>query len=203
MCIRDRITIVGSIGGINTLTFANDTVPTGGVNVDLAAGTVAGGYGFENISNIHRVIGSAAGADTIVGDNSGDYIQAGAGATLITTGTGSNTIIGGFGSDTINALLGSNLIDGGGGNTSINSGSGANTLTFARATGPVQVDLRAGTATGYGTETITGTVANLIGSAYDDFLRGSAATRTLTAGCLLYTSPSPRDRTRSRMPSSA
>src|SRR5664280_434973 len=27
--------------------------------------------------------------------------------------------------------------------------------------------------------------------------------RTLFAGCLLYTSPSPRDRTRSRMPSSA
>ena len=176
------ITIVGSIGGINTLTFANDTAPSGGVTVDLAAGTVAGGYGFENISNIHRVIGSAAGADTIVGDNSGDFIQAGAGATLITTGTGSNTIIGGFGRDTINALLGSNLIDGGGGDASIISGSGANTLTFARATGPVQVDLRAGTATGYGTETITGTVANLIGSSYDDYLRGSTATRTLTAG---------------------
>ena len=26
---------------------------------------------------------------------------------------------------------------------------------------------------------------------------------TITSGCLLYTSPSPRDRTRSRMPSSA
>ena len=32
-----------------------------------------------------------------------------------------------------------------------------------------------------------------------DFLRGI----TLVMGCLLYTSPSPRDRTRSRMPSSA
>ena len=30
-----------------------------------------------------------------------------------------------------------------------------------------------------------------------------AITKTLKKGCLLYTSPSPRDRTRSRMPSSA
>ena len=30
-----------------------------------------------------------------------------------------------------------------------------------------------------------------------------SAYRTLYSGCLLYTSPSPRDRTRSRMPSSA
>ena len=30
-----------------------------------------------------------------------------------------------------------------------------------------------------------------------------AMSRSLTQGCLLYTSPSPRDRTRSRMPSSA
>ena len=32
---------------------------------------------------------------------------------------------------------------------------------------------------------------------------GSAASATLLYSCLLYTSPSPRDRTRSRMPSSA
>ena len=32
---------------------------------------------------------------------------------------------------------------------------------------------------------------------------GSQSNRTISEGCLLYTSPSPRDRTRSRMPSSA
>ena len=36
------------------------------------------------------------------------------------------------------------------------------------------------------------------------FLKGSCAVATTAlSGCLLYTSPSPRDRTRSRMPSSA
>ena len=43
-------------------------------------------------------------------------------------------------------------------------------------------------------------------SAYEDnriALTGLAAENTLVVRCLLYTSPSPRDRTRSRMPSSA
>ena len=34
-------------------------------------------------------------------------------------------------------------------------------------------------------------------------VRGEFSTGELASGCLLYTSPSPRDRTRSRMPSSA
>ena len=37
----------------------------------------------------------------------------------------------------------------------------------------------------------------------DQKIRGEGALRTLYLYCLLYTSPSPRDRTRSRMPSSA
>ena len=35
------------------------------------------------------------------------------------------------------------------------------------------------------------------------FFPPAATERVLAEGCLLYTSPSPRDRTRSRMPSSA
>ena len=34
-------------------------------------------------------------------------------------------------------------------------------------------------------------------------LKGQADVKQYASGCLLYTSPSPRDRTRSRMPSSA
>ena len=37
----------------------------------------------------------------------------------------------------------------------------------------------------------------------DDFAEQEAGSRSVHETCLLYTSPSPRDRTRSRMPSSA
>ena len=44
-------------------------------------------------------------------------------------------------------------------------------------------------------------------AAFEEILEGFGDTFVLTSGlpiiCLLYTSPSPRDRTRSRMPSSA
>ena len=40
-------------------------------------------------------------------------------------------------------------------------------------------------------------------SFYGEFGQGSTFPQVVVDGCLLYTSPSPRDRTRSRMPSSA
>ena len=40
-------------------------------------------------------------------------------------------------------------------------------------------------------------------TATDNCGNSAIATQTISVGCLLYTSPSPRDRTRSRMPSSA
>ena len=52
-----------------------------------------------------------------------------------------------------------------------------------------------------------GTAVNVVtmvfGNMGDDSATGVVFTRNGHNGCLLYTSPSPRDRTRSRMPSSA
>ena len=50
-----------------------------------------------------------------------------------------------------------------------------------------------------GTSSVIRTNANTIG----ENITFLANTNGLSVGCLLYTSPSPRDRTRSRMPSSA
>ena len=46
-------------------------------------------------------------------------------------------------------------------------------------------------------------VADALGTSEPTVSRRLARARTLLQGCLLYTSPSPRERTRSRMPSSA
>ena len=43
----------------------------------------------------------------------------------------------------------------------------------------------------------------ILGNTYHLYLRPGLEVIESTGGCLLYTSPSPRDRTRSRMPSSA
>ena len=59
-------------------------------------------------------------------------------------------------------------------------------LTRGLSVGPQQADTAASAAEG----------------AFVQKIRGRS-TRSLTVTCLLYTSPSPRDRTRSRMPSSA
>jgi Ca2+-binding RTX toxin-like protein len=53
-----------------------------------------------------------------------------------------------------------------GGNDTIDGGGGLDFASFARSPGPVTVDLAAGTATGEGTDTLTG-IENVFGS--DDF----------------------------------
>ena len=105
------------------MTFAADTV--GGVTVNLAAsggvGTVSGSYGYETLTNIHNVIGSRNGADSLTGDNAGDALTAtGAGSTVI-GGTGSDTIT--AGPNLVSSLGTTGQIDGGG-------GTGANTLVL-------------------------------------------------------------------------
>ena len=48
-----------------------------------------------------------------------------------------------------------------------------------------------------------GVKVNLIKTAYSTYRPGLVARTNKTPGCLLYTSPSPRDKRQSRMPSSA
>ena len=103
-----------------------------------------------------------------------------------------------------------------GSGTSFNAGAASNdTLGYSNSFGAIGVSLattRGGTrATGDGGNggTITGTtkdvVVTLDGSMLLDGLSGGFGNSTVayTAACLLYTSPSPRDLSTSRMPSSA
>src|SRR5450830_1671346 len=150
-------TITGSATGNNTLTFVNETVAgaAGGVIVNLATGAVSGAYGVEVVSNIQNVIG-------------------GSGNDFLTGGSSTKTLSGGAG--------GNDTFDGGGGNVTVTgSSSGTNTLTFAQASGPVTVDLQTGTATGYGTETLTH-IQSVIGSSYADLIVAAADSSVISGG---------------------
>ncbi|WP_156481357.1 beta strand repeat-containing protein, partial [Herbaspirillum rubrisubalbicans] len=137
--------------GSNTLSF-NGT--NSAVQVDLQAGTASGTFGNETISNFQKVIGSSTG---------GDFLKGNLNATLL------------------QGLAGNVTFDAGGATAITITGSGSNnTLTFANATGAVQVNLSAGTVTGaYGNETVSGIQKVIGSSAGGDFLRGTTSTTLL------------------------
>jgi Ca2+-binding RTX toxin-like protein len=139
-------------GHTNTIDFANETV---GAIVNLTLGT-ASGFGADTLSNFNRFIGGDHG-DTVTGTTSND------------------TLTGGQGADMFYATLGSDSINGG-------LGTPSNTINFANAgTHQVVVNLGSGTATGFGTDTLTN-IQNVIGTNNGDTITGSTASNSIQGG---------------------
>jgi len=127
-----------------------------GVNVDLAAGTASGGDALGDVlGSIENLSGSAA-ADTLRGD------------------AGANRLDGGAGNDVIEGRAGADVLVG---------GSGVDTAVYASSTAGVTVDLAAGSGKGGDAEgdALSG-FENLIGSAFDDTLKGDAQANTIDGG---------------------
>ena len=112
------------------LTYAS---ATGGVTVDLAAGTADGdlSVGHDTISGVNRVRGSFFN-DTISGDANDNFLE----------GQG--------GDDVLNGRGGNDTLIGGGGADGLDGGAGFDRALYTDATGPITVDLGAGTASGAG-----------------------------------------------------
>ena len=122
------------------------------VIVDLVKGT-ANGWGADGLSSIEHAIGSLF-SDRLIGD----------GVANILSGSGGNdTLIGGAGND------------------ELRGGDGIDTADFSSAAGPVEVNLAAGTATGWGTD-IVSNVENVIGTSRGDLLTGNGAGNLLAGG---------------------
>jgi Ca2+-binding RTX toxin-like protein len=124
----------------------------GPVAVDLAAGT-ASGDGEDALSGVENVIGTSF-ADSLTGDAADNELSG---------GDGDDTLLGGAGDDTLRGQ------------------GGVDSTSYAAAAGPVVADLRAGTVTGIGTDSISG-IENLTGSAHDDAIAGDDADNVLDAG---------------------
>ncbi len=128
---------------------ADYTAAPQGLILNLAGGKAIGD-GTDILKSIDNVIGSAFN-DDMVGD------------------AGPNILLGGDGNDVLDGSAGDDTLDGGPGNDTVN---------FASSTQGVKVDLKAGTATGAGTDTLM-SIENAKGTNKADNIRGSDGPNTL------------------------
>ena len=160
-------TIEGGGGLEDTVSFAASASP---VTVDLAAGT-ASGEGTDTITGVRHVVGSP-GADALAGDAAPNTLSGGGGGDAIDGREGDDTLVGGRGADRLTGGPGSDALIGQG---------GIDIADYGTAPGPVRVDLKAGVATGDGSDTLSG-IRSVIGSSFADLLRGNGKRNRLAGG---------------------
>ncbi len=198
--------VIGSDQDDSILGDANNNTIDGGAGDDLIQGragddTLNGGAGDDTIEGGtgNDIIDGGSGNDILDGGEGDDIVRGGTGNDTITGGAGADTLMGEAGDDIINGGAGNDTIDGGEGNdqlvggegddvfigstgnNTIEGGSGNDTVNYENATGPVTVDLNAGTASADGNDTISG-VENIVGSSFGDSLTGDAEDNTIQGG---------------------
>ena len=133
-----------------------------GVTADLTTNSASGfGEGTDEIVNIEALLGSVGFTDHLTGDDHDNLLD----------GDGANdTIIGGGGNDWLVGGTGDDDIDGGLGEYDLADYSNT---AFLETVAAVRVDLGVGSATGQGTDDISGIEA-VMGSSLDDRLTGDA-----------------------------
>ena len=128
------------------------------VTVDLGAGT-ATGEGSDTLAGIEIVVGSTFD-DTLIGSAADNYL------------------VGLEGDDVLSGMAGDDGLVGRDGDDTYDGGAGVDIADFEDAPAPVTASLVSGTATGDGSDTITGIEA-LLGSQNDDTLTGDTGDNTI------------------------
>lgn len=117
---------------------------------------------------------------TIVGTAGDDVLKGTAGDDVIVGLAGSDVIKGLDGNDTICGRDGDDTLIGGSGDDTLLGGRGSDWVGYGLAPAGVQVDLAAGVAAGWGSDTLR-SIENVIGSQHDDVLRGTDTANTFAA----------------------
>ncbi|SUS06671.1 hypothetical protein DF3PB_310012 [uncultured Defluviicoccus sp.] len=152
---------------------------------DAGNNSLLGGLGNDTLRG-------EAGRDTIDGGDGNDSLYGGADNDKLTDLLGANKLFGEAGNDTLTGGVGADSLDGGDGDDTLEGGAGADTLaggpgidtlTYANATAAVNVNLKAGTATGAEAagDKPSG-IEKLIGSDFNDTLTGGTAAETIDGG---------------------
>lgn len=140
-------------GGVGSDDSVSYVFGPGAVEANVETGTAAGD-GSDSIGGVEHLTGSDH-ADTITGDS------------------GSNDLHGGGGSDFLFGGGGSDRLFGGPDDDDLDGGDGGDSVLFLSALGPVEMNLASGSATGDGSDTLTG-IEGGTGSDYDDVLVGNS-----------------------------
>ena len=155
--------------------------------------------------------------DTYTGSAGNDIINALAGDDTLNGGAGNDTLIGGAGRDVLNGGAGIDTADYSTADASVRASLTTPSGNLGDAIGDSFIDIENLNGSEFDDVLVGDTGDNgLSGNAGTDVIFSFAGADTLNGGagndrlfggddddCLLYTSPSPRDRTRYRMPSSA
>ena len=156
----------------------------GGAGNDSLAGgqdddTLTGGGGTD-LADFTAVSGDLA-VNLVLGTATGDGNDTLVAIANVTGGSGTDVIVGSSVANTLDGGSGNDSLDGGGGNDALVGGTGVDTVQYGAAPGDVTVNLSAGTATGYGTDTLTG-IQHVVAGVGNDSLTGNAAGNDLTGG---------------------
>src|SRR3954447_17270820 len=120
------------------------------------------------------------GDDTFTAPDGGGWIVYGeAGSDRLAGGAGADTVFGGPGADTLSGGGGNDRLDGGTGDDTIDGGSGEDLITYTSATGPVTIDLAAGSGGQAGEHDVISGIEDATASGT---LRGDDGPNFLTGG---------------------
>lgn len=141
----------------------------GGETTDVEAGSgddrVRAGRG-------EGTVGGGRGADVLIGGRGFDFMAGGRGPDVLRGGPRLDDLGGNAGNDRLQGGRGDDSLEGGRGNDRIKGGRGGGDRIFLGFYRASIVDLAAGTATGQGSDTLSG-VEGLVGSRYRDVLAGN------------------------------
>lgn len=138
--------------------------------------TVNGGTGTDTI----QFVSASHGLD--INLDAGQAIQLGStGSDIYATISDVENVVGSALNDKITGDSQNNVINGGAGNDIIDGGLGSDTADFSTSYKAVNVNLAAGTASGYGTDKLI-SIENVIGSTYSDIVKGSSGANIIKTG---------------------
>jgi len=127
------------------------------------------------------IISGLGGKDTIKGLGGNDFICGFDGNDRIIGGSGMDLLSGDAGNDSVSGGAGDfDNLWGFSGNDDLNGGGGFDWVLYRGAPGPVTLDLSGGSATGEGTDTLSG-LEGVVGSRFDDHFVGDDANNTFQA----------------------